>query len=145
MVNHSEATDLATIPPLLHCRSTPARLELSCILHLLPDHRLYSHCQRSLSFYRVINRQTYTPKMRMNTQCSHSDTRLTHTHTHTRQSCLVPQHQNILFSQSYKYKQKKALNVFGTCVWMVHKRGQLYQFISIPGTLQTTLLHSQIM
>lgn len=89
--NHTPSSTAAK--PQLHLNS------LASSTSSLPssDCRLYPHCQRSLSFYRVINRQTYTPR------CAWIHSAATQREGCHTQNCLMPRHQNTLPSQSYKY------------------------------------------
>lgn len=93
-------TDLVNIaPPSSHLPLNSPTFPLALSLS---DRRLYSHCQLSLSFYRVINRHKYTLTWAHSAPTRAEGWR-THTYTQKDKSCLVPQHQNSLL----KNKKKK--------------------------------------
>lgn len=94
-------TDLVNIaPPSSHLPLNSPTFPLALSLS---DRRLYSHCQLSLSFYRVINRHKYTLTWAHSAPTRAEGWR-THTYTQKDKSCLVPQHQNSLLK---KQKEKK--------------------------------------
>lgn len=148
MVNHSEATDLATIPAppwplnpssawtLLH---PPPPLWLTLTVGCTLAASAACHFTGSLTD----NQDAHEYGAATQTQGSH-----TRTHSNP---VLCHGLKIFCFLKVINTKQigagGRAKCLWDVCVdsFMVHRRGQLYQFISIPGTLQTTLLHSQIM